>query len=175
MIVAHSVSSMRRGLRGLRLFVLLSLVACASARGKDCRDHDDTTTSQPTTSPGPTTDPTGPGTAGSIDDTEVADLDRVMLDVLREAYGQAQRSTWKREDGPGSRAFTLEYGLGRSHARSSADELQAGMTRRGFTIDRVLDDEAVTTVFASQGGFPVIVTVDVGATTCIVTVERAGP
>lgn len=175
MTAVPPVSPTRRGLRGLRFFVLVSLAACASARGKDCRDDDDTTTSQPTTSPGPTTDPTGPGTAGGIDDAEVADLDRAMLAVLREVYGQAQRSTWRREDGPGSRVFTLEYGLGRAHARPAAGDLQAGMSRRGFTIDRVLDDDTVTTVFASRGGFPVIATLDVGATTCIVTVERAGP
>lgn len=175
MIAVPSVSPSRRGLHGLRILVLTSLVACASTRGKDCRDHDDTTTSQPTTSLGPTTDATGTGTAGNIDDAEVAGLDKVVLDVLRGVYGQAQRSTWKREDGPGSRVFTLEYGLGRSHERSVADDLQAGMNSRGFTIDRVLDDEAVTTVFASRGGFPIIVTLDVGAKTCVVTVERAGP
>lgn len=175
MITVPPVSPVQRGLRGLRGFLLMSLVACASVRERDCRGHDDTTTSQPTTSPGPTTDPTGSGTAGNIDDAEVADLDRAMLDVLRAVYGQAQRSTWKREDGPGSRVFTLEYGLGRAHTRSAADDLQSGLNGRGFAVDRVLDDEAVTTVFAARGGFPVIVTVDVGATNCVVTVERAGP
>lgn len=170
-----TVSPMRRGSSVLRCFVLMSVMACASARGTDCRDHDDTTTSQPTTSSGPTTATTGSGTGASIDDAEVADLDRAAIAVLAEVYGQARRASWKREDGPGSIVFTLEYGLGQRHARANADALQAAMSRRGFTLDRVLADEAVTTVFASRGGFPVIFTLDVGSTSCIVTVDRAGP
>lgn len=168
---------LRRRSHGLSSLLILALMACASTRGQSCRDRDDATTSQPTTDPttSPTTDPTGPGTGGSIDDTEVADLDRAMSDVLREVYDKAERTAWKQEGGPGGLVFTLEYGLGRAHARSAKDGLLAGMGRRGFTVDRTLDDEAVTTVFASRNGLPVIVTVDVGATICAVTVDRGGP
>lgn len=158
----------------LHAFLLISLVACASTRGRDCNHNDDVTTSQPTTSP-TTTSPTSAGTAGDIDDADVADLDRAVTAVLGEVYGRALRSAWKREDGPGSVVFTLEYGLDRPHTAAAADALQAGLVRRGFTIDRVLADAEGTTVFAAREGFPVIVALDVGAKRCVVSSERAGP
>jgi hypothetical protein len=161
----------------LHTLLLLSLVACASTRGRDCRPDDDTTTSQPTTDPttSPTTSPTSAGTAGDIDDAAVADLDRAVTAALTEVYAQAHRTGWKRESGPGSVVFTLEYELSRPHTAAAADALQASLLRRGFTVDRVLADAEVTTVFAAREGFPTIVTLDVGAKRCVVSSERAGP
>ncbi len=162
----------------LHTLLFLSLVACASTRGRDCRpDDDDTTTSQPTTDPttSPTTSPTSAGTAGDIDDAAVSDLDRAVTAALVDVYGQAHRTAWKRESGPGSVVFTLEYELSRPHTAAAADALQASLLGRGFTVDRVLDDAEVTTMFAAREGFPTIVTLDVGAKRCVVSSERAGP
>lgn len=141
-------------------------MACASGRAK-CHDGDDTTTGAPVT--------TSAGTDGEIDDSGVLDVDRALQGLLVEVYREARRSGVKREAGPGSLVYTLEYALGQAHSRPAAVVLEAEMTALGFAVDRVLDDERVTTVFAARGGFPVIVTVDIGAKTLVVTVERAGP
>lgn len=156
----------------LSLALSFMLVACASASERGCHRDDDTPHVTTSASAGPTT---GSGTAGDIDDAELAALDRAVDGALDQVYGGAMRRAWKREDGPGSVVFTLEYTLTRAHTRASAADLQASMAGRGFAVDRVLDDATVTSVFAARDGFPVIVTVDVGATLCVVTAERAGP
>lgn len=165
--------------RCLHPLVLVLLVACASTRAKACHDGDDTTTqttTAATAATAATTSPsTGGATAGEIDDAEVLAVDRALQGLLGGVYREAQRSSWKRESGPGSIVFTLEYSLGQAHTKAAAATLSAGMTSHGFTVDRVLDDDAVTTVFAARDGFPVSVTVDVGARTLVATVERAGP
>lgn len=177
MTAAPVVPSPRRPRRGLQPALQLALVACASTGGRDCRPDDDTTTTSPTSPATSVTTgvTTGVGTAGDIDDTSVAELDRRITGVLGQVYGQARRTGWRREVGPGSVVFTLEYGLGRAHTRAAGGPLQAGLTDQSFVVDRVLDDAEVTTVFAARDGFPVIVSVDVGSTTCVVSVERAGP
>ena len=180
-MTALFVSTPRGPRRGPLPALLLALVACASTGGRGCRPDDDTTTSSPTS---PTSGPatgvttgvtTGVGTAGDIDDADIAELDRRISGVLGQVYGQARRTGWRRDVGPGSVVFTLEYGLGRAHSRAAMTPLQAGLTGQSFVVDRVLDDADVTTVFASRDGFPVIVSVDVGSTSCVVSVERAGP
>jgi hypothetical protein len=163
----------RQHLGRLSSLVVVLLTACASARGTACH-HDDNTTTQATTQA--TTSPsTSGGTAGDIDDAEVAGLDRTLAGLLNDVYGGARRTGWKREDGPGSVVYTLEYSFAGTHTNATTAALQTGMAGRGFTVDRVFADEQVTTVFAARGGFPVIVTVDIGATKCVITVERAGP
>ncbi|MBK9754622.1 MAG: hypothetical protein IPO88_14160 [Nannocystis sp.] len=162
--------------RHLHPLALVLLVACASTRAKACHDGDDTTTQTTTAATAATTSPsTGAATAGEIDDTDVVAVDRALQALLGGIYREARRSSWKRESGPGSIVFTLEYSLGQAHSKASVAALSAGMTSHGFTVDRVLDDDAVTTVFAARDGFPVSVTVDVGASTLVATVERAGP
>lgn len=170
------MASRPRMSRCLHPLALVLLVACASTRGKACHDDDDTTTHATTAATAATTGPSTSGaTAGDIDDTDVAAVDRALQGLLGEVYREAKRSSWKRESGPGSIVFTLEYSLGEAHKKAAAAALSAGMTSHGFTVDRVLDDDAVTTVFAARDGFPVSVTVDVGASTLVATVERAGP
>lgn len=167
-----SIPSPRRAASGRRaLAVVFLLAACASPQTR-CHHEPPETTGTPPTTAAPST---SEGSAGEVDDSEVAAVDRTLQAVLTEIYRDARRTTWRREDGPGSRVFTLEYALAQAHTRPAAVVLQSELLGRGFEVDRVLDDERVTTVFAAHAGFPVIVTVDIGAKLLVATVERAGP
>jgi hypothetical protein len=171
--VPASIPSPNRADTGRRALALVFLLmACASARTRCHPDEPPATTGNPSTTSNPSTTT---GAAGEIDDSEVVAVDRALQALLKEIYRDARRTTWKREDGPGSRVFTLEYSLAQAHTQPAAVVLQGEMLARGFEVDRVLDDERVTTVFAAHAGFPVIVTVDVGAKLLVATVERAGP
>lgn len=152
------------------VLVLGLFSACASGQGR-CG-------SEP---PGDTGGATGGATGGvtggepnhgEIDDPEVAALDRDVVTVLDATYGQARRSVWRREAGATGAVFTLEYALGRAHARADLARLQSGLSGRGFSIDSALDDPATSTVFANRQGVPLIVAVDVGQAAAIVTVQR---
>lgn len=166
-----SIPSPRRAASGRRaLAVVFLLAACASPQTRCHHEPPETTGTPPTTAA-----PTSEGSAGEVDDSEVAAVDRALRALLTEIYRDARRTTWRREDGPGSRVFTLEYALAQAHTRPAAVTLQSELLARGFEVDRVLDDERVTTVFAAHAGFPVIVTVDIGAKLLVATVERAGP
>lgn len=154
--------------RALALAVLL--MACAAPRTRPEPNEPPETTGAPTT--GATTSALS---AGEIDDSDVAAVDRDLQAVLKAIYRDARRTGWKREDGPGSLVFTLDYSLAQAHSRPATLALQREMLARGFEIDRVLDDERGTTVFAAHAGFPVIVTVDLGMKLLVATVERAGP
>ena len=150
---------------------LVLVMACASGQTR-CNDDTPTTTSAPPVTTGPATTA---GSSGEIDDSDVLAVDRALQDLFREIYRDARRASWKRQEGPGSLVYTLEYSLAQAHSRPAAVVLEAELLARGFEVDRVLDDERVTTVFAAHGGFPVIVTVDIGAKVVVATVERAGP
>lgn len=112
---------------------------------------------------------------GEIDDPELAALDRDVTAVLAATYGQVRRSGWRREPGPTGVVFTLEYALGRAHARADLAGLTSALSGRGFAIDSTLDDPATSTIFAARPGAPLIVAVDAGATTATVTVQRMRP
>lgn len=174
-----SIPSPRRAHTGRRaLAVVFLLMACTSPQARCHHNEPPGTTDNPPTTTGPstTTSPsTTTGSTGEIDDSDVAAVDRALQALLTEIYRDARRTSWKRENGPGSHVFTLEYSLSQAHTQPAAVTLQGEMLARGFEIDRVLDDERVTTVFAAHAGFPVIVTVDIGAKLLVATVERAGP
>lgn len=171
-----SIPSPRPAASGRRaLAVVFLLAACASPQTRCHHEPPETTSTPPTTAAPTTAAPTSEGSAGEVDDSEVAAVDRALQALLTEIYRDARRTTWRREDGPGSRVFTLEYALAQAHTRPAAVTLQSELLARGFEVDRVLDDERVTTVFAAHAGFPVIVTVDIGAKLLVATVERAGP
>lgn len=147
------------------------LLACATGQGQGCR-RDGTTTGD-TTQP-PTTSTTGVatnGTAGEIDDGTAADIDRELAGALADVYGQPRRAAWRRE----GTVYTLDYDLPRAHARADVEPLRSALVRRGFEIDRVLDDAAVSSIFAAKTGTPLSVTVDVGATRLVAAIELAGP
>ena len=79
------MASRPRMSRCLHPLALVLLVACASTRGKACHDDDDTTTHATTAATAATTGPSTSGTtAGDIDDTDVAAVDRALQGLLGE-------------------------------------------------------------------------------------------
>lgn len=154
------------------------LLACASGQSR-CGHDPHTTTTGVTTDSASGGSATGGsasgGSAGEIEDAAVAAIDGELRAALSAVYGQAQRTTWRSEAGPAGTAFTIEYGLGRAHARADLAALQSGLTSRGFTIDRALDEATSSTIFAERGGSPLSVLVEVGKSTLTASVERLAP
>ena len=115
------------------------------------------------------------GSAGEIEDAAVAAIDGELRATLSAVYGQAKRASWRSAAGPSGTAFTLEYDLGRAHARADLAALQSGLTSRGFQIDRALDEETSSTIFAERSGSPLSVLVEVGAAKLTASIERLTP
>lgn len=168
-----------------RLISLLPalLLACASGQSR-CGHDPQTTTTGVTTDSGSGGSGSGGsasagsgsgGSAGEIEDATVAAIDGELQAALSGVYGQARRTSWRSAAGPAGTAFTIEYGLGRAHARADLAALQSGLTGRGFVIDRALDEATSSTIFAAKGDSPLTVVVEVGKSTLTASVERLAP
>lgn len=154
------------------------LLACASSQSRCGHDPQTTTTGATTesaTSGSATSGSASGGSAGEIEDAAVAAIDGELRATLSAVYGQAKRASWRSAAGPSGTAFTIEYDLARAHARADLAALQSGLTSRGFQIDRALDEESSSTIFAERSGSPLSVLVEVGAAKLTASIERLTP
>lgn len=151
------------------------LLACASGQSRCGHDPQTTTTGATTESASTGAASASGGAAGEIEDAAVAAIDGELRATLSAVYGPAKRASWRSAAGPSGTAFTIEYDLGRAHARADLAALQSGLASRGFQIDRALDEETSSTIFAERSGSPLSVLVEVGAAKLTASIERLTP